>query len=691
MELSIMSRLALRDARAGEPDCFSFITRRCSLLHWLSFRGHSRLTRVALSVPVIAQAKDAQVTESEWTPLHCAATRGHSSVVAALLDRSADPAIPDANGHSALAIAVVRGNAALTQALLDSGACASPRDRKKVTPLHLAAFRGDSALVGILAEFGAEVDAVDASGRTPLLVACQKADRWPAAVALLARQASARAANFGERLSPLMLVARWADDAEAARASEALLRHGADPAAVDCFGQTALHLACRAGRPGRNIAALCAGGAPVAAQDDDGVYALHHLCACSAREPHSGAAVGAMRELLRADPPAAARLDFGDANALHNLCLLATQEKTAPVDAVRCLLAARADPAQEEDGGWTAIHFAASHPERQARKDLMAALRESDAIPGDFWITFNFNRPRDISNRKYLMRRGGAHRVSAQDRESVLGGDVSLAGVAASIARSRSRNIVVLVGAGASTSSGIPDYRSSAGLWAEGGMQRAIGSMAGFEAEPEAFWSKYAKMFDGRRPTLLHRLLARLASEGVLTRVYTQNIDGLEVEAGVPEELVVQCHGSARRAVCSADPSHPQGCSCADIWADLREVEDQWRAPRCSACGALLRPDVVFFGEPLPQSFTALSGEDMSRCDLLIVAGTSLCVYPVAGLASRASLLTPRLLINREAVGPWRGLGGREGNYRDVFFEGECDDGAAALAGRIGWDLSASK
>merc|ERR1712242_295760 len=114
-----------------------------------------------------------------------------------------------------------------------------------------------------------------------------------------------------------------------------------------------------------------------------------------------------------------------------------------------------------------------------------------------------------------------------------------------------------------------------------------------------------------------------------------------------------------------------------------------WHPP-CCKCGALLRPNVVFFGESLPTDYIRYSSEDMESCDLLIVIGTSLVVYPVAGLVNRVSSLTPRLLLNREAVGPWQNSEKNEENYRDAVWKGGCDEGAAELARLLGWHLECS-
>jgi len=307
----------------------------------------------------------------------------------------------------------------------------------------------------------------------------------------------------------------------------------------------------------------------------------------------------------------------------------------------------------------------------------MTLLRESPHVPQEFWGTVDLNKQRNTSNRKYLMRRGGHHRIPMETRTAVLEGDVSIAGVARRIREGRSRNIVVLVGAGASTAAGIPDFRSPMGLWSQEAT-RELFSNKGFHARPEDFWRKASELFLDRQPTKLHSFLGMLASKGLLRRIYTQNIDGLEAAAGVPEDRIVECHGSALRTICSADRSHVTQVSTK------ASTSASWRAPRCK-CGALQRPDIVFFGEPLPHEFSLHSGEDLNVCDLLIVVGTALNVYPVAGIVNRVSSLTPRLLINKEPVGAWRDSESNPENFRDVMWQGDCDAGAEELVRLLGW------
>jgi NAD-dependent SIR2 family protein deacetylase len=203
------------------------------------------------------------------------------------------------------------------------------------------------------------------------------------------------------------------------------------------------------------------------------------------------------------------------------------------------------------------------------------------------------------------------------------------------------------------------------------------------------FWKWAVDTFVGRQPTTAHRLLVKLHDEGILLRVYTQNIDGLEKAAGIPAEKIVECHGSVSSFICSADHKHPVngGISLEKIGQNLAVGLP---APCCSSCNALLRPDLAFFGEPVSSDFGRLSGEDLCKCDLLIVMGTTLQVYPVAGIVNQVPKLAPRLLINKERVGPWRSSAGLEGDcntasYRDVFFEGTCDAGAAQLGQLLGY------
>lgn len=616
-------------------------------------------------------------------PLHGAATQGHLEATKALVLRGAPVDSTNAAGHTGLMIAVARGHPRVTQALLQAGANPSAADRKGFTPLHFAAGRADVDITEMLLRAQADPEAANGDGATPIVTATEKEARWPVARLLLRSGACANVKTHSGGLTPLMQVIKWRSSL-CSEAAQLLLRLGANATKVDRFGSTALHVACRWAPP-ETVAALCSNGADPLMQDNDGLYPLQLLTERCAKAPDDSSLVEvAMVAILTAAQGAAAAKDFGDATSLHTLCLHAGMEKTVPLGALRKLLASRADPLAEEEGGWTPVHFAAQAT-GEAAVALLSELRAVVPETAPYgWEGIDLGKKRGTSNRKYLSRRGGHHRIPLKDRLGVLQGDLTLAGVAQRLQSGRSRRVVALIGAGASTSAGIPDFRSpGTGIWANAETAK-IFSKQGFLSEPERFWRHAAQSFEGRQPTKVHRFLAALARRGLLQRVYTQNIDGLEIEAGVPPELLIECHGSILRAACDADRNHHVGC---DGIVEVRAKIDAGRGvPRCATCGALVRPDVVFFGEPLPSAFEMHAGKDTQECDLLLVVGTTLNVYPVAGLVNQVLPLTPRVLLNREPVGPWRTSSHEDSAaYRDVFYQGEVDDGVVELAGLLEW------
>jgi NAD-dependent deacetylase len=178
---------------------------------------------------------------------------------------------------------------------------------------------------------------------------------------------------------------------------------------------------------------------------------------------------------------------------------------------------------------------------------------------------------------------------------------------------------VVLTGAGVSTESGIPDFRSPTGIWAQvDPMEYA--SLRAFRADPEKVWSFYAKRIDmltGAEPNEGHLAIAELERRGLVKAVITQNIDLLHTRAG--SEDVVEVHGSIRTA------------SCLECGARRPLDESMLPVPRCE-CGAVLKPDVVFFGELLPRAEIDRAYELARAAALMLVVGSALEVFPVADL-----------------------------------------------------------
>ena len=243
--------------------------------------------------------------------------------------------------------------------------------------------------------------------------------------------------------------------------------------------------------------------------------------------------------------------------------------------------------------------------------------------------------------------------------------------------------VVVLVGAGISTSCGIPDFRSEGGLY---GLVQRLGLALGdpqelfdieaFDADPQPFYTAAAHIWPaaGTLPSPTHRFIAALAKKRKLLRVYSQNIDGLERAAGVPKGKLVQCHGTLATARC-------RSCRRVAPAAAVAAGVAVGRVVACG-CGGVVKPDVVFFGEPLPRLVGRALEKDRLAADLLLVIGTSLSVAPITTVLREMGPAVPQVLINRDDVVPPRSTG-REGF--DLRLLGDCDAVTAHLAERLGY------
>ncbi|MCI0520108.1 MAG: NAD-dependent deacylase [Chloroflexi bacterium] len=209
-----------------------------------------------------------------------------------------------------------------------------------------------------------------------------------------------------------------------------------------------------------------------------------------------------------------------------------------------------------------------------------------------------------------------------------------------------SKRAVALTGAGISTPSGIPDFRSpDSGLWSQHDPFETA-SLTAFRHRPQRFFDwmlPLARTIQNAQPNPAHYGLARLEAAGLLQGVITQNIDGLHQRSG--SSNVLEVHGTLETLTC-AHCFRPS--SAADYRAEYLETGV---APRCARCGGVLKPDIILFGEQLPAR-TWLKAQTLARqCDLFIVAGSSLEVLPVAGLPMRALENGAHLIIiNRSAT-----------------------------------------
>ncbi|XP_017279845.1 NAD-dependent protein deacetylase sirtuin-1 [Kryptolebias marmoratus] len=244
-----------------------------------------------------------------------------------------------------------------------------------------------------------------------------------------------------------------------------------------------------------------------------------------------------------------------------------------------------------------------------------------------------------------------------------------------------SKRILVLTGAGVSVSCGIPDFRSRDGIYARLAVDfpdlpdpQSMFDIEYFRRDPRPFFKFAKEIYPGQfQPSPCHRFISMLDKQGKLLRNYTQNIDTLEQVAGV--QRIIQCHGSFATASCLVC-KHKVDCEA------IREEVFHQVVPRCPRCPdiplAIMKPDIVFFGENLPEMFHRAMKQDKDEVDLLIVIGSSLKVRPVALIPNSIPHEVPQVLINRE---PLPHL-----NF-DVELLGDCDGIINELCHRLGADF----
>jgi NAD-dependent SIR2 family protein deacetylase len=268
------------------------------------------------------------------------------------------------------------------------------------------------------------------------------------------------------------------------------------------------------------------------------------------------------------------------------------------------------------------------------------------------------------------------------------------------------KRIMFCVGAGISTAAGIPDFRTpGTGLYdnlKEYNLSQAedVFDISYFSRNPIPFYTLAKELRPGQfTPTMTHHMIALVAEAGMLLRCYTQNIDGLERLAGLDEEKLVEAHGTFSTASCPSckvkvdidllnqaiDDGSPLECyKCSSN--DVKESDS-------SGSGTFIKPDIVFFGENLPEKFFYTKIHDVTKTDLCITMGTSLSVPPFAFLPEEVSQNSKcdQLLVNRDRVGPWcyeedpisAAFTGWSVD-RAAFYEGNTDDAALKIAEALG-------
>ena len=229
------------------------------------------------------------------------------------------------------------------------------------------------------------------------------------------------------------------------------------------------------------------------------------------------------------------------------------------------------------------------------------------------------------------------------------------------------RPCVVLTGAGISTESGIPDFRSAQGIWARYDPFE-VAHIDALRRDPARVWEFYALRLDAlgqAQPNDGHRALAELEERGWIRAVITQNVDGLHAQAGSSE--IVEVHGSLREAACTA----------CGVRVPMADAIASLPLPACPECGEVLKPGVVMFGELLPVDAIERARQLAREAGLLLVVGSSLEVHPVAALPGETLAADGALAIVNRGETPWD-------SRADVVLDAGAGETLRGLASRLG-------
>jgi len=207
------------------------------------------------------------------------------------------------------------------------------------------------------------------------------------------------------------------------------------------------------------------------------------------------------------------------------------------------------------------------------------------------------------------------------------------------------RRVVVFTGAGISTESGVPDFRSPGGVWSKMKPIYFAEFVSSEDRRREAWTRTFAGTagWVGAKPNTGHAAVARLVASGKASSVITQNVDNLHQDSGVPADQVIELHGNASYATCLE-------CGLRHEFALLKApFLEQGVLPACRSCGGIVKTATISFGQPMPPAPMERAEEETLACDLFLVLGSSLVVYPAAGFPLLAKRNGARLVIvNRE-------------------------------------------
>ncbi len=237
----------------------------------------------------------------------------------------------------------------------------------------------------------------------------------------------------------------------------------------------------------------------------------------------------------------------------------------------------------------------------------------------------------------------------------------------------QAKKIVVFTGAGISTESGIPDFRSPGGIWDKYDPDEfTIEKFLSSGETRRKHWKMLSEssLITETKPNPAHYAIAELDRLGKLDCVITQNVDNLHQKAGVPENKVFELHGNMKRAVCLS--CH----QCFPMEELLQRIKQETDIPACPGCQGILKPDAVFFGEVLPEKTLIEATRRSQNCDLLIIIGSTLVIYPAAYIPMYAKNAGAKLaIINLSATPP--------DHYATLVIHGKAGEIMSRVIGKV--------
>ena len=291
---------------------------------------------------------------------------------------------------------------------------------------------------------------------------------------------------------------------------------------------------------------------------------------------------------------------------------------------------------------------------------------------------------------------------------------LDIKGLAGYIKNGYAKKILILTGAGISVKSGIPDFRSpGTGIYdniKKYGILKPdlLFNRSFIKKDPKPFFTLVKEFIDKEyEPTNAHYLSVLFKNKGLLMRHYTQNIDSLDLKAGLNPSYLIECHGHMRTSTCTNS-----SCKNKIPTESIKDIIIKGKIPHCKKCNSLIIPDVVMNDDDLPDEFFEQLDKDFHECDLLIVMGTSLQVEPFPGMIEDPPLDVPRVLINKEPVVTYvEELGEKNGklveisedrlsqkfkfghffNRRDIFLGGDLQSNVLELIKELGWEEDLNK